>query len=346
MRVVLFELLAFGNRNVVNDVVLDEGQRYKILRPFAAKHITLSVIPLLAPPETWIQHLITTHEYLKTVTTGPDDNLPLLSRAQNAYLELLEGFLTGVSYYNAEKSVSPALKTKQNAYENLKLNYREIGMDWAFLGMTMIGKKRIDNIKFCLTECFKNNVKGGYMETGVWRGGASIYARGVIRAYNQSDRISFVCDSFQGLPPSVLVNDPTKWDETKYLEVRMNTVIENFSKLGLSDRKIVFAKGFFNETMKPLAKHMHHPLAVLRLDGDMYQSTVDVLYHMYDKVSLGGYVIIDDWIIEETRTACQDFFRVHGIKPAITNIDNTSSYFKKDVGITVQYWRYEKRQFT
>ena len=58
-------------------------------------------------------------------------------------------------------------------------------------------------------------------ETGVWRGGSSIVARAVLAAYGATDRISYVCDSFAGLPPgdrSLHIKD-LNWDNTPYLEV-------------------------------------------------------------------------------------------------------------------------------
>jgi len=218
----------------------------------------------------------------------------------------------------------------------------------------MIGRKRIENIEFCLKDCFKNNVRGDYMEMGVWRGGASIFARGVIRTYNESRRISYVCDSFSGLPPNVLKDDidarkwdntPLNWDNTPYLEVNIDLVIGEFSRMGLRDPNIVFAKGFFNETMKPLSRIVSH-LAVLRLDCDMYESTVDVLYHMYSKISVGGYVIVDNWHGFPAKLAFEHFFKVHGISSEIIEIDNNSIYFKKSEPIKVQYWRYKRREFT
>ena len=68
------------------------------------------------------------------------------------------------------------------------------------------------------------------------------------------NRYSFVCDSFQGLPASRLDKDHTKWDNTPYLEVDEDQVINNFRNLGVLDDKVVFVKGFFNESMKPLSK--------------------------------------------------------------------------------------------
>ena len=108
----------------------------------------------------------------------------------------------------------------------------------------------------------------------------SIFMRAVIRAHSQQHRLSFVCDSFHGLPPSTLEADTnTSWDNTPYLEVSTDRVMSNFEMLGLSDPNVVFVKGLFSATMRPLrALHPEMELggkfALLRLDGDMYESTV------------------------------------------------------------------------
>ena len=115
--------------------------------------------------------------------------------------------------------------------------------------------------------------------------------------------------------------------------------------MSLLDHNVIFVKGFFINTMKHL-KTIVESVAVLRLDGDMYQSTVDVLYNLYDKVPIGGYVIIDDWVIPPCKQAILDFFSVHGKSlPEIVDIDKTASYWQKKEALEVQYWRYEQGQF-
>lgn len=74
----------------------------------------------------------------------------------------------------------------------------------------------------------------------------------------------------------------------------------------------------------------------------MYESAVDVLYHLYDKLSIGGCVIMDDWFGFPSKTACEDFFEVHGIQPNIVSIDQLSAYWKKTEDVNIQYWRYEQ----
>ena len=213
----------------------------------------------------------------------------------------------------------------------------------------MVGTARLLNIQTLLEDVIAKQIPGDYIETGVWRGGASIFARAVIHAFGEgSSRKSYVCDSFRGLPPGDrgLSARDKGWDHTSYLEVNEAVVAENFQKYSLLDENVIFAEGFFNETMPHLAPQVDK-LAVMRLDGDMYESTVDVLYHLYDKLSVGGYVIIDDWNGPfPSKTACEDFFKVHGISPHVVPVDRVGAYWKKTEEVVVQYWRYQQGVFT
>lgn len=98
--------------------------------------------------------------------------------------------------------------------------------------------------------------------------GSSIFARAVIAAHGEAQtRISYVCDSFAGLPPgdrSLDLQDKN-WDNTPYLEVASEIVAGTFNRYGLLDHNVIFAKGFFNETMPPLSKHIDK-LSIMRLD--------------------------------------------------------------------------------
>lgn len=273
--------------------------------------------------------------------------------AQEAYLNMLMGLVMGTAFGSAERAVGPALRTRPQ-FIRYDENVRKQGGDWAYLGMTMVGEKRLIAIKNILEDIFKKNVSGDYMETGTWRGGASIFARGVIRAHQQPHRISYVCDSFSGLPPGDLNLDARDkgYDQTPYLEVSDTVVVENFERMGLLDAHVWFVKGFFNATMPPLAPYVD-TLAVLRLDGDMYESTVDVLYHMYPKLGVGSYVIVDDWIDLNgqdfpAKTACEDFFAVHGLAPTIVRTDGCSVYWRVEQPLArerLQYWRYQQKKF-
>lgn len=194
---------------------------------------------------------------------------------------------------------------------------------------TMIGRMRLDNFHMALDSARIDKIPGDVIETGVWRGGASIFARGFCKIYNQ-ERITWVADSFEGLPPP----NPTKYPADKgsmfhaepILKVSLEQVKENFNSYGLLDDKVMFLKGWFKDTLPaaPIEK-----LAVLRLDGDMYESTIQVLDALYDKVSPRGFIIIDDYWLPACKKAVDDFRLAHGISAELYSIDWTGHYWVK-----------------
>src|SRR5204863_6498890 len=84
---------------------------------------------------------------------------------------------------------------------------RQQGRDWPFKAQTMIGRERINNLHYCVESVIKEGVPGDLIETGVWRGGATILMRGILKAWDVDDRNVWVADSFEGLPPNTLPQD-------------------------------------------------------------------------------------------------------------------------------------------
>jgi O-methyltransferase len=84
---------------------------------------------------------------------------------------------------------------------------RAEGMDWPLSAATMIGLRRLDNLRACVERIVEEDVPGDLIETGVWRGGASIFMRGALEAFGDRERTVWVADSFQGLPKP----DPEKY---------------------------------------------------------------------------------------------------------------------------------------
>ena len=113
------------------------------------------------------------------------DPVDAVQKARDSYLQVLSSFVTGMIYGNAEKAVGPGLQISKHKLNDMLVANREAGLDWAYLGVTMTGKKRIETIEKVLTDIFHQKIPGDIIETGVWRGGSSIFARGVIRAYDQ-----------------------------------------------------------------------------------------------------------------------------------------------------------------
>jgi O-methyltransferase len=194
----------------------------------------------------------------------------------------------------------------------------------------MIGRKRLDNLQSCVESVLTEGVEGDFIETGVWRGGSCIFMRAILAAHGVHDRRVFVADSFAGLPEPDGDKYPEDKGDTHHIHDRLaisrEQVAANFEKYGLLDDQVVFLKGWFKDTLPnaPIEK-----LAVLRLDGDMYESTMDALESLYPKLSPGGYCIIDDYSLPGCEKAVADYRARHGIEDEIQTIDWTGSYWQK-----------------
>src|ERR1019366_2947638 len=201
----------------------------------------------------------------------------------------------------------------RSAFEKLtadELSKRALGLDWPverpgmIAAETMIGLARLDNIQECIAHIEEDAVNGDFCETGVWRGGATIFMAACAKGYCATSPCSvWVCDSFEGLPPPNAVDYPVDANDPhhtyKFLAVSQDEVQRNFFRYGLLDSNVKFLKGFFKDTLPgPIEK-----LALLRLDGDMYESTIQVFEALYDKVSPGGFIIVDDYALHGARRA-------------------------------------------
>src|SRR5262249_42248392 len=127
------------------------------------------------------------------------------------------------------------------------------GRDWPPTAHTMIGLKRLDNLQFCVEDVLTRNVPGDLMETGVWRGGACIFLRALLRAHGVRDRRVWVADSFEGLPAPNAEKYPHDAQDllhtVPYLAVSLEQVQANFERYGLLDEQVCFLKGWFRDTL-------------------------------------------------------------------------------------------------
>jgi len=206
----------------------------------------------------------------------------------------------------------------------------EEGRVWRTYPDTMIGLRRLENIQSCVETALSENVPGDLIETGAWRGGACIFMRGILAAHGVTDRKVYVADSFEGLPrPDEQRHPADKGDQhhtMEFLAVDLESVRNNFRRYGLLDEQVVFLKGWFKDAL-PTAPIKE--LAILRLDGDMYGSTMDALNALYHKLSPGGFCIVDDYDLEGCRRAVDDFRREHQIEAPLLTIDWTGRFWKK-----------------
>ena len=253
-----------------------------------------------------------------------------LNNPEDLYLDLMKKCLINSIYADISYWHEGLNALAVSGTYNYNQNMREDGRDHPSVAHTMIGLKRLNNIQFCVEDVLKNNIPGDLIETGVWRGGATIFMRAILKTHKSTNRTVWVADSFEGLPAPNPKDYPAdtgiNLNSIPYLAVSLETVKANFKKYDLLDHQVKFLKGWFKDTLP------HAPirqLAVLRLDGDLYESTMDTLKYLYPKLSIGGYIIIDDFSIAPCRQAVADYRAKHNITEPIQNIDGWGVFWKR-----------------
>jgi len=242
------------------------------------------------------------------------------------YLDLMKKVLTGMIYEDPPQQAAWYFFGEQ-----YRQHQRANGEDWPTVAHTMIGLKRLDNLQSSVERLIADDVRGDFIETGVWRGGACIFMRALLLTYGVRDRKVWVADSFQGMP--VTDKDSYPGDRElalhKYndaLAVSLERVKANFTAYGLLDDQVEFLPGWFRDSLPdaPIKE-----IALLRLDSDLFESTMDTLVNLYPKVSVGGYVVIDDYVIPACREAVHRFRDAEHIEDELVTIDESSVYWRR-----------------
>ena len=244
---------------------------------------------------------------------------------RDLYLGLLRDCLTGLVYDD------PPLDWSGVGQRPFDRHVREIGMDWPCRAHSMIGAARMLQLQRAAEHVLEQRIPGDFIETGVWRGGACILMRAVLKVHGVTDRRVWVADSFRGLPPPAPERYPVDRGDhlhtIRALAVSCDAVRGNFARYGMLDDQVVFLEGWFRDTLPaaPIAK-----LAILRLDGDMYESTMDALSALYDKVSEGGFVIVDEYgAYPRCRAAIDDFRARRRIAEPMQDIDGSGVFWQR-----------------
>jgi O-methyltransferase len=282
-------------------------------------------------------------------SASPTPNTYEPTTVANLYLDLLKGALTrSVFDENVIPVEPPRGSRKRRLYAPLEkamsakglVLARRVRSEDAFAespprqfrdAETLIGPVGIENVRYCVEDVLRNEVPGDFIEAGVWRGGAAIFMRAMLAAHGDPTRIVWAADSFAGLPSP----DESRYQEDKgadwwaaesWFAVPLDVVKRNFARYGLLDERVRFLVGWFHETL-PTAPI--DQLSVIRLDGDMYGSTMDGLHYLYPKLSVGGYVIVDDYWLPECRAAVDTYRAENRITDEIVRVDRAIVYWQR-----------------
>jgi O-methyltransferase len=267
------------------------------------------------------------------------------------YIDLLKRCLTNMIYFDSEirpcrgsrplrswiiKMVNamffnPRERAMIISTVPVDLNSQIEGRSWPPTAHTMVGMHRLENVQKLMETVLTDDVPGDIIEAGVWRGGASILMKAILNIHGASDRTLYLADSFAGLPPPNEEKYPADRGDRHHtipeLAISLDTVQANFERYGLRDEKVKFLKGWFSESLPNLNAEK---LALIRADGDMYESTTDIFTNLYPKLSVGGFVIVDDYYnIEACRQAVTDYRNANAITEEIQKVDWTGAYWRR-----------------
>lgn len=186
----------------------------------------------------------------------------------------------------------------------------------------------------------RQQVPGAFVECGVWRGG-SAGVMGLALKSMSDNRQLHLFDSFEGLPePGPDDGNAAKDYSGGRAEGRLSPIskcdatLEHvqtflFQQLKLNPSRIQFHIGWFQQTVPTTAPALG-PLAMLRLDGDWYESTRICLEHLYPKLSRGGVIILDDYYCwEGCKKATDEYRQAHSITAPIVRVDIDCCYWIK-----------------
>jgi hypothetical protein len=281
---------------------------------------------------------------MTSMTTVVETGSTILTLPQQLYLDLVKRCVLNLPYVDVElnpiqpygrlrSAVLAAFSSAgiQLAHRRRGNYLRRIdGTDVSDVAHSVVSLKRLDNVQHCIETVLREGIPGDVIETGVMRGGTVILMRAILKAHGVTDRTVWAADSFEGLPPPDVEHYPedaaAEWHLRPLTEVSLDFVRRNFERYGLLDDQVKFIQGWFRDTLTTAPVDR---LALLRLDGDLYESTMDAIVPLYPKLSPGGFVIVDDYILPMCRKAIHDYRDKHGIREPLIPIDDEAVYWRK-----------------
>lgn len=209
---------------------------------------------------------------------------------------------------------------------------RNWGVDWPPFGYSMMGRVRLENFRAAIEDVNRKSIPGAIVELGVWRGGGMMYAAGINRESYIKRKI-YVYDAFE--------NIKSYGPHSPFLNVDEAMVSDSFRALGLLDSYVHFKVGLFKDTLPNWTSS--EKIAVLRVDGNFYDSYQDAMYFLYESVPVNGIVIFDDVLSHKN---VMDFWKEFSSEQNIGNvnlvsIDKHSAWFRKPKKVFLD-WRFFK----
>ncbi|MFZ6864642.1 PqqD family peptide modification chaperone [Undibacterium sp. Ji67W] len=292
---------------------------------------------------TYLQNLID-NNYVEAIDDNDAD-----ASMRRRYLDLLKRSLVNLLYPEHELRLSYLLKgdypddpaLRGRVLRDIRINqakeYAKLIHDKHYgyptiYAHTLVGLRRLNNLEYCARRIFADKIPGDFFEAGVCQGGAMIFLRALQVAFNEKKRLTWGADSFRGLPaPEATQDTGLDFTESRFpwLAISEDTVRQHFQNYELLSEQVKFVPGWFEDSLPGLQTGS---ISLLRLDADLYKSTHEVLHNLYDRVSPGGYIVVDDYgSFAPCRQAVDEFRRERNIVDQLRWIDWTGVFWRKSI---------------
>jgi len=254
---------------------------------------------------------------LSTVEPGSPECLVLFRTTP--YIQAVQASVLGLPVAGACNTSSLGGCSTAIPYNS---DLRYWGLDWPPSGYTMMGEVRLVNFRAAIDYVNRAAIPGAIVELGVWRGGGMILAAAVNKE-SRSKRGIILFDAFESIKDYGPIG--------QFLSVQEKDVREGFKAFHLLDEHVQFTKGLFAETLPDFyTSKSIQSIAVLRVDGNFYDSYQDAMYYMYDFVPIGGIIIFDDVMSHPpVNQFWKDFKLEQGLTEELVRIDFHSAWFRK-----------------
>lgn len=184
--------------------------------------------------------------------------------------------------------------------------------------MTMVSLERLYATISAAKYVVNSEIKGDFVECGVWRGGNGFAAAAVFKAL-RSDKKSYLFDNYEGYQKFEKdTADYITWN-ANIAGFRVEDVKKRFVDYGINEN-VNYIKGDIFESLND-SENLPDEISILRLDTGSYESTIYELEILYPRLNRGGVLLLDDYgYMEENAKAVEDYFSNKN-KPLLNYID-------------------------
>jgi O-methyltransferase len=216
------------------------------------------------------------------------------------------------------------LQTSINRVEVISNEEEEIFKE--VLPYTLTDASRVLSLIYAVRYIERNCVSGAIVECGVWKGGSMMAVARTLLEMGVTDRQLYLCDTFHGMPPpadrdlhstGVPAEQYFKEQNIPHYQgcwcfATLDEVKQNLNLTGYPVGNIHYVKGKVEDTLPEQAPDV---VSLLRLDTDFYESTRHEMVHLFPRLSVGGVLIVDDYVSwRGSREAVDEYLRDHKVR--------------------------------